>query len=492
MHPRKAIIIGSGVAGMATAIRLAVQGYDVHVYEANAYPGGKLSMFEKDGYRFDAGPSLFTQPQNMTALFELAGEPIEEYFQFRPVDIACTYFFENGRKIEASTNTDAFAAELADKLGEESSSVKKYLNRSRTLYNSIAGIFLNHSLHKKNTWFNTKVFKALGKLKLSYLFSSLDTYNRKQFSSAETTQLFNRYATYNGSNPYKAPAMLSVIPHIEYNEGVYFPSGGMISITRALHQLAEKKGVVFHFNQPVQRIINHEGKISGVVVANENIYAPVVVSNADVYFTFRNLLRHLPKAAKVARQERSSSACIFYWGIKQSFPALGLHNIIFSDHYREEFDAIFQKKNISTDPTIYINITSKMEAGHAPAGKENWFVMINVPANNGQDWDSLKQDLRRRVIEKINRVLQTDIEPLIETEEILDPVSIETKTGSYMGSLYGSASNSTFAAFLRPANFSNNIRGLYFCGGTVHPGGGIPLCLQSAKITAALIEKDFK
>ncbi|MEO6671521.1 MAG: 1-hydroxycarotenoid 3,4-desaturase CrtD [Ferruginibacter sp.] len=489
MHSQKAIIIGSGVAGMAAAIRLAVKGYEVNVYEINAHPGGKLSMFEKDGYRFDAGPSLFTQPENIHELFELAGEPIENYFSYVPVDIACKYFFENGKIINAYSDAALFANELADKLGEQSTSTKKYLNRSEKLYKNIGSVFLNNSLQKKSTWFHRRIIRAIGSIRIPYLFSSLNKYNKKKFSSAEAIQIFNRYATYNGSDPYKAPAMLSVIPHIEYNQGVYYPAGGMISITNALHKLGEKKGVKFHFNTAVERIIYSEGKVSGVVVHDQNIYAPIVISNADIYLTYKILLNHLPKAQKLLKQERSSSALIFYWGIKGSFPELQLHNILFSDNYKKEFDALFTGKTLVEDPTIYINITSRMEPGHAPDGKENWFVMINAPSNYGQDWENLKQSIRFKIIEKINRILQTDIEPLIETEEILDPVLIESKTGSFMGSLYGSSSNSKLAAFSRPANFTNYIEGLFFCGGTVHPGGGIPLCFKSAKIATDLITK---
>jgi phytoene desaturase len=263
----------------------------------------------------------------------------------------------------------------------------------------------------------------------------------------------------------------------------------MISITNALYKLAIKKGVSFVFNTKVQRIIQHEGSVRGIVAANKNYNADIVISNMDAYFTYKHLLNQQPKADKILKQERSSSALIFYWGIRQEFKQLGLHNILFSDDYKKEFEALFQKHNLYKDPTVYINITSKCEAGiMAPTGKENWFVMINAPANHGQNWEQLKQEARAKIIEKINRLLKTDIEALIETEEILDPIQIETKTDSYMGSLYGTSSNSKLAAFLRHPNFSKTTSGLYFVGGSVHPGGGIPLCLRSAKIATDMIK----
>lgn len=488
---QSAIIIGSGVAGLAAATRLALQGFDVDVYERNHFPGGKLSMFEKDGFRFDAGPSLFTQPGHLEELFAEAGVPIEDYLQYKPVNITCKYFFENNKTIDAFANNEQLAEELHEKLGEPKENVLNYLAASKNLYEKVGTVFLNYSLHKKSTWLHKRIIAALGAVKWPYLFSNFNSYNSRQFNTSEATQIFNRFATYNGSNPYKAPAMLSLIPHLELNTGVYYPKGGMISITEALYRLALKKGVNFHFNSAVQRIIHTEGIAKGIVVNEENIYADAVVSNADIYFTWKQLVSRADKAGKVVRQERSSSALIFYWGIRQKMAALDLHNIFFSNNYKEEFNFIFNKKKLYDDPTVYVNISSKQEPQHAPEGKENWFVMVNVPANTGQNWETIIKQARQQVIEKLNRLLKIDLESLIESETIMDPVIIEQKTGSYMGSLYGSSSNSRMAAFKRQPNFTASIKNLYCCGGTVHPGGGIPLCLKSAAITASIIKKDF-
>ncbi len=489
MQDSKAIVIGTGVGGLAIAIRLALKGYQVEVFEKNSYPGGKLSAFEKDGFRFDAGPSLFTQPQNVEELFSLAGEPIEKYFSYQRVPIANKYFYENGKQVKAFTDAEDFAKEMKLQLNEDPQVVLKYLQQSKKLYENIGLLFLEHSLHRAKTWFHSRVFKAFSTLKFPYLFQSLHQYNSSKFSSPEAVQLFNRFATYNGSSPYKTPAMLSLIPHLEQNEGTFYPTGGMISITNSLHQLAIKKGVKFNFDSPVQRIIHDNGKVSGVEV-NEQVYsAKIIVSNADVYFTYKNLLANPSMAKKVLKQERSSSAVIFYWGIKKKFPQLELHNIFFSKEYKNEFEYIFKEGKLSSDPTVYINITSKMQVDQSPEGKENWFVMVNAPANLGQNWEELKKALRENILLKLSRMLGEDIGAQIETEHTLDPIMIEQQTASYMGSLYGTSSNSKLAAFLRHANFTSAIKGLYFCGGSVHPGGGIPLCLKSAKIVSDLIVK---
>lgn len=491
MNPPKAIVIGSGVAGMAVAIRLSIQGFAVEIFESNDFPGGKLSFFESEGFQFDAGPSLFTQPQHIEALFSLANEPIQDYFNYSKVDVVCNYFFENGIELKTYGDTEKLTKEFEEKLGEDPQTITRYLNAAKNLYNNVGSVFLNHSLHQPSTWLNKRIFKAISSLKFPYLFNSLHHYNQSQFKTKEAVQLFNRFATYNGSNPYKAPAMLSLIPHLEQNQGTYYPQGGMINITNALYKLALKKGVQFHFNQKVEKIHTLKEKVDGINANGKRYSADLVVSNSDVFYTCKNLLNDSSLASKIDKIERSSSALIFYWGIKKEFSKLGLHNIFFSENYEEEFNHLFHHKTLYNDPTIYINITSKMEPGFAPEGCENWFVMINAPTNIGQDWDSLIQFARKNIMTKLNRILNTDLESLIETEHQLNPVTIEQRTGTYQGSLYGTSSNNKLAAFFRPPNFSSKIKGLYFCGGTVHPGGGIPLCFQSASITAALINKAY-
>ncbi len=210
----------------------------------------------------------------------------------------------------------------------------------------------------------------------------------------------------------------------------------------------------------------------------------------DIYPTYRTLLKGIKAPEKTLEQPRSSSALIFYWGVEGTFEQLDLHNILFSENYEEEFEHIFDHKTLSDDPTVYINITSKESPQDAPAGCENWFVMINAPGNYDQDWDDLVAKSRERILKKIKKCLDIDLTDLIKTEYILTPVGIEKNTSSYRGALYGAASNNQFAAFLRHPNFNSRIENLYHVGGSVHPGGGIPLCLLSAKITSDLIEKD--
>ncbi len=487
---KRAVVIGAGIGGLASAIRLAIDGFEVTVFEKNSYAGGKNCQLKMDGYQFDAGPSLFTQPELIEELFKLAGEPIEQYFSYTKQPISCKYFFQDGILINGYGDVDDFAAEFHRKVGEDALKVKKYLQQAEKTYTNIGTLFLNHSLHRLSTLFQSSILKALKTVKAAFLVNTLNQFNESAFNKPHTVQIFNRYATFNGSNPYKAPGMLSMIPHLDNNIGTFYPKGGMISISTALYKLALNKGVSFMFNNEVKSITVENKRAVGVIVNDSSYLADVVISNMDVYFTYQKLLSNPEKAKEVLKQERSSSAFIFYWGINKQFPELELHNIFFTKNYQAEFESLFTSKELYDDPTIYINITSKCEPHlHAPEGKENWFVMVNAPANIGQNWQDYYSKYKKIIIDKLNERLNTDIEPLIEVEEVLTPLTMETRTASFMGSLYGTSSNGKMAAFFRHPNFSKKIKGLYFVGGSVHPGGGIPLCLQSAKITCDIIRE---
>jgi len=486
---KKAGIIGAGIGGIATAIRLANMGYQVDVFEANPYLGGKLSEIRLGAYRFDAGPSLFTLPHLVEELFEIANKHPKDYFEYSVLEKICTYFYEDETILHAHANKTKFAREIEAKLGEPHQKVLQYLQKSARKYEITESLFLKRSLHKWNTWFNKDAFKGYLNLHHLGVFKTMHQANQKAFTNPKLVQLFDRFATYNGSDPYQTPATLTIIPHLEHNIGAFFPKGGMYAITQSLARLATDLGVKFHLNSRVEQIITEKNKAKGLKIGNQILDFDVVVSNMDMVGTYKYLLPQAKQPEKLLSQPKSSSALIFYWGIKQQFPELGVHNIFFSENYEEEFKHIFTHKTIYQDPTVYVNIGSKGAPEDAPEGSETWFVMINTPNNENQDWDRLIREARKNVLEKLSRLLKTEIEPLIEVEGTLDPRSIESKTSSWQGALYGNSSNNRYAAFLRHPNFSKEFKNLYFVGGSVHPGGGIPLCLSSAAITAQFIKE---
>lgn len=489
---KKVIIVGSGIAGLATACRLAAAGHKVEVFEAAPSPGGKLTVIGDDRYRFDAGPSLFTLPHLVDEVIKACGKNPSDYFKYKRKQLACVYYWEDGTRLVAHAEATAFANEVEEKLNVPAAKVLRYLKKSAYVFNYTEKVFLRSSLHKLKTYLNTSTLKSLIRIHKLHLSDTLHGVNRKKLKHPKLVQLFDRFATYNGSSPYLTPGVMTSIPHLEHNVGTFYPKGGMYAIPEALFRLAEDLGVEFHFESRVDKIlVDPDSKVRGVHAVGAEHYADLVVSNMDIVPTYRRLLKDQKAPEKTLKQERSSSALIFYWGIKKEFPQLDLHNIFFSDDYEKEFQEIFQNKRVSEDPTVYVNISSKEGEGDAPEGCENWFVMVNVPGNVGQDWDAWIPKIRTMILQKLNRVLGEDLESLIEFEDYLDPRRIEARTSSFQGSLYGAGSNDTFSAFLRHPNFNRNIEGLYFCGGSVHPGGGIPLCLMGAEITANLIAKDY-
>ena len=484
----KVAIIGSGIAGIATSIRLKAKGFDVTVYEKNSFPGGKLSSFKLGEFRFDAGPSLFTMPQYVDELFEISGENPKEHFKYKRKKIACKYFWEDESIFNAYSDKEKFYDECENKFNVERKQIKKYLNKAKKKFDLTRKIFLEKSLHKINSFLNYETVKALFNLNIYQINKNLNEVNQKEIEEKHLVQLFNRYATYNGSSPYKTPGMMTLIQHLESHYGTYIPLKGMNDISNSLYRLAERKGVKFEFESEVEKIEIQNNQATGIIVNNKLKRFDKIVSNSDVYSTYKYLLKEKLNHNSL-KQERSSSAIIFYWGIKKIYKQLDLHNIFFSDNYEKEFKYIFDENKIIDDPTIYVNITSKDVPADSPESCENWFVMVNSPFNTGQDWEKIKNTLRSNIISKLERILKENISNNIVEERIYTPVDLESNTNSHQGSLYGISSNNKFSAFLRHPNFLKKIPNLYFCGGSVHPGGGIPLCLLSAKIVSNLIEK---
>ena len=486
---KKAIIIGSGIGGIALSIRLSKIGYSVKVFESNLYPGGKIHSIEKNGFRFDAGPSLFTMPNYVDDLFKLCGENPRDFFNYKRKKIGCKYFWEDGTELVAYGEKKEFIKEVEEKLDVPKKVLIKYFDRAKIKYDNTTPLFLNKSLHKVKTFFSKETLKALLSFNKYDIFKSLHQINKEELKEPHLIQLFDRFATYVGSNPFQVSGMMSLIQHLENHFGTYIPLKGMVSITESLVNLAQRQGVELLLESNVDRIVIDNNTAKGIMSKGHFSPSDIVISNMDINPTYNILMPEISKPKKIVNNIPSSSALIFYWGISKQHPNLDLHNIFFSNNYKQEFEEIFKNYNISDDPTVYINITSKDIKKDAPKNCENWFVMVNAPYDKGQDWDLIVNKVRKSVIKKISRNLKVDISKDIITEEILTPLIIQSKTKSYLGALYGPSSNKRLSAFFRHSNFSSDVKNLFFCGGSVHPGGGIPICLLSAKITAELINK---
>ncbi|WP_372774026.1 1-hydroxycarotenoid 3,4-desaturase CrtD [Mangrovibacterium sp.] len=481
---KKAAIVGAGIAGLAVAVRLARSGWEVTLFEKSARVGGKLNEFSLAGFRFDTGPSLFTLPG---LLDELLDDDLR--VAYRKLELVSRYFYEDGTILNAFANPEQFAEEVESKTSDSKQAVLKYLSKAAFIYRLTAPIFIFSAFQRLKDLLTFPNFWRALQFPRIQAFRSLHQKNSTAFSDPRLVQLFDRFATYNGSNPYQAPATLQVIAHLEHNVGAYFPDKGMYSIVEALQKQAQRLGVQIRLQSAVQQVVVAKGGTKTLLVNGQSSDFDLLVSDVDIHSFYRKLLTDSKPFNLNSREEASSSALIFYWGMKKTFPQLELHNIFFSENYADEFDCLFRKKTISPDPTVYVYVSSKQNHSDAPEGMENWFVMVNAPSGAGPDWATLREQVRKQIIGKLNRILKQDVEQDIVCEEILDPTGLENKTSSLGGAIYGASSNSLFSAFRRHPNFRNDLPGVYFVGGSVHPGGGIPLCLASAKIVGRLVDE---
>lgn len=504
----RVVVVGAGLGGLSAAIRLASAGYRVSVFERQSGPGGKAFSEQVGSYRFDTGPSLFTMRHVFQNLFASAGRRLEDYLELRPLEEICNYFWRDGTRVATCADPARMAAGFSRVFGEPPEHLERYLRYSRRIHEITAHLFLERSLHEWSTLKTPGFLRSLLRLHRIDLHRSMDRANGSFFRDPRLRQLFNRYATYNGSSPYRTPATLNVIPHVEYGLGAWAVAGGIYQVPLALERLARELGVQFHYGTPVDQILIGRKEdprplrraVRGVLAAGEEIPAEIVISNADVTVTYRDLLREesAPAYRRRLALEPSSSGVVFYWGVRKRFPELGLHNIFFSGDYREEFADIFERRRCPADPTIYINITARIAPGagagapmDAPPDGDNWFVLINAPWNEGQDWDSEAEVLRGRVLERLTKELGAELEPLIEEERRMLPPDIEERTGAAKGSLYGISSNTRTAAFRRHPNRSRRYPGLFFVGGSAHPGGGMPLVVLGGGIVADLARRRY-
>lgn len=485
---KNAAIIGAGFGGLTASILLANKGFDVHVYEQNPSPGGKAGNINENGFRFDSGPSLLTMPFVLNDIIEEAGENITDYLELKKSDVLCKYFFNDKTVLTAYSDNLKFAEEIESKTEDSSESVLRYLKYCRRIYELTSDIFLFNNPRNIRSYLNTKAVNSLINLKNIDAFRTMHEANSSFFKDKRTIQLFDRYATYNGSSPFKAPATLNTIQHVEYNLGGYIADGGIYSIVEAIYKIALKKNVKFNFNSPVEKIIIENNSVTGIWINNSDLLFDAVISNVDVHTTYTKLLKiNQPINSK----DLSSSALVFYWGIIDTFDMLEVHNILFSEDYKKEFDDIFEKRICPEDPTVYIYISSKFNKNDSPEDCENWFVMINVPFIDNQNWEEEIKKSRERIINRIKASLNINIKEKIIFEKILTPQILFERTGSYKGSIYGLSSNSKYSSFVRHPAKSKRFNGLYFCGGSVHPGGGIPLAVLSGKNAANYVVKDL-
>ncbi len=482
---KNVIVIGAGLGGLAAACRLAKAGYSVSIFEKNANVGGKVNFVEDGNYKFDTGASLLTMRHVLEELFTFCGRSAADYLEILPLEPICRYFWTDGTRFDASQNIEKTEREIERIEPLDAANFRRFLADSKQKYEIAERTFLARSLNDLPRLLTPNYLPDL--LKISTL-KTLDKHNAAYFKSAKMRQLFNRFATYNGSSPFATPATFALIPYVEFGLGAWYARGGMYEIPRALERLANELGVKIFTSAEVEKIVVENKTAVGVRVDGETIGADFVVANSDAVETYRNLL----PVKKFQSREPSCSGFVLLLGTRKKFAQLAHHNIFFSDDYRAEFDALFKRKIAAPEPTIYICATSRTDETQAPAGHENLFVLVNAPYTSEKtDWEREKQDYRDLIIKKLEQDFGLEgLNDSIDFEQIITPADFEKKYRANRGSIYGISSNGIFSAFLRVPNRSREIENLYFAGGATHPGGGIPLVLLSGKMAAEMIENE--
>lgn len=485
------VVIGAGLGGLAAAIRLAAAGQRVLVLERNAAVGGKMSEVRADGFRFDTGPSVITMRAVLEDLFAAAGQRMQDHLELLPVDPLTRYFFADGSTLDIARSLPDTLAQIARLDERDVAGYQKYLAYAARLYNITAPVF---------TFGPPPVLASLRQVPAAdALFAGGQALRSMQAAICahvqhpHLRQLLGRFATYVGASPYLATALLSVVAHVELNGGVWYPRGGVYAIAAALAGVAQKLGVEIRTGAAVTAIELHaqpkRQRVAGVRLASgELIAARAVIANTDVASVYAQLLPAAfgARAARLARRKVSCSGFIMLLGVAAQHAQLAHHNILFSADYAREFQQLFAQEIPPDDPTVYVAITSKTDAAHAPAGCENWFVLANVPASSAHyNWEEGRARYAELVLARLAR-LGLDARTLRFSTSFTPP-DLERMSGARRGALYGVSFNHRLAPFVRPRNAAPDVGGLYFAGGTTHPGGGVPLVLLSGKLAAELV-----
>ncbi len=491
-NQQKAVIIGAGVGGLATANYLAQNGYKVEVYEKNCNPGGRCGQKIQDGHRFDLGATILLMPSLYKQVLSELGIDLEKDLETTSLAPIYKLFFGDGSHFSFTRDEEQMRRQLEAFEPGSFPKYKAYVAEGYEYFNLAMNDLLGKNFDRLFEFVNLKSIRLLLKLKT---YRNHSGYVKEYFDDPRLQKAFTFQNIYVGQNPYEAPAFFSMLPGAEIAEGALFPKGGMNRIIQTLVDLADKNGVQIFCKKPVEKIILNGKKAEGILLEDGTIvHADLVIASADLPYVYDKLLRDKRKTRQLKRKEYSCSAIVFHWAVDKVYEQLDHHSVFLNDPFREGLDAIFKEKSLSDNPSFYIHAPVRSDKTAAPENQDSLSVIVPVAhldARADQDWKALKENARAAVIRRLNEAGMDDIEEHIKFEICYLPKTWENSCNVTNGSVFGSLSHSIFQmGYFRPHNQHKKYKNLYFAGGSTHPGNGVPLVLLGAKLTSERILKD--
>ena len=484
---RRVVVVGGGLGGLAVAVRLAARGARVTVCEQSETFGGKMNTLVADGFRFDTGPSLITMPWVFAETFAAAGARLDDYAGLVRVQPLADYHFADGTQLQYTSSMPEWLDTIARIEPRDVDGFWRFMALGARIFELSQATFF-----RTTPWAppDGAARLALRHLPIRHAWGNYHRAVAAHFTNPYLRQLFDRYPTYVGSSPYAAPATLIVIPFIEHAFGGWYVRGGLYRIVEGLLQLAASLGVELRTRSKIERITQANSRVTGVRLKDGcELAADVVVMNADASLAPR--LLGSDRGQALPARDRSLSGVVWLFGLGRRVAGLPHHAVYFSGDYRREFGDLFDRASFPEAPTVYVNVPSRSDRSAVPDGEgETVFVMANAPAC-GAGWDDgMTAEAERRVLARLTRGGFPDISADVVTRDVWTPRRFEDAYGSPGGAIYGTHSHGWKRAFLRPPNRDPRVKGLYYVGGSTHPGGGTPTVLMSARITGELIEAD--
>jgi len=489
----QAIIVGAGIGGIATAARLAKDGYEVTVLEKTAAPGGRVALLERDGYRFDMGATLFLMPETYAQTYADLDEHMEDHLDLRRVEPNYRVHFHDDTYLDITPNMVEMREQMEAMEPGSFQSLLDFMEEGYRHYYLSLEKFVGRNFYNAFDFFAPEHLPLLWKLKP--LGKHINVI-KKHFKDPRLRAAFSFQNMYLGLSPYDAPATYTLLQFTELAEGVWYPMGGLYRVVESLTEIAEGFGAKFHYNTTVKQIDVDGDRATGVTLENgETLQADIVIANADVPYVYAELLPDNPVAKRLHNKKYTSSAIMFYWGVEgDRTDALLHHNAFLADHkYQRSFEQIFDEFTMPEEPSFYVNAVTRTDPNMAPEDGDAVMVLVPVGCldeNTPQDWDIMRDRARDWVIENLEKIGVEDLRSRIRFEETLMPPDYRNVWNLARGTAFGLSHNVLQVGYLRPQNRHRRYGNLYFVGSSTHPGTGVPIVLISAALVEKRIQKE--